>query len=156
MPPNFPHSRYKLRGRDLASHAATFIPFSAQTRMSGVDIDGREIRKGALESISRLATSRGHSIAPELQVCVREISNAGGTPLLVAENGRVLGAIALTDIVKGGMKERFDQLRAMGIRTMMITGDNPLTAAAIARQAGVDDFLAEATPEDKMALIKSE
>jgi potassium-transporting ATPase ATP-binding subunit len=148
--------RYKLRGRDLASHAATFIPFSAQTRMSGVDMDGREIRKGALESITRLATSRGHSIPAELQVCVREISNAGATPLLVAENGRVLGAIALTDIVKGGMKERFDQLRAMGIRTMMITGDNPLTAAAIARQAGVDDFLAEAKPEDKMALIKSE
>jgi potassium-transporting ATPase ATP-binding subunit len=148
--------RYKLRGRDLASHAAIFIPFSAQTRMSGVDMDGREIRKGALEAISRLSSSRGHGVPAELQVCVREISNAGGTPLLVAENGRVLGAIALTDIVKGGMKERFDHLRAMGIRTMMITGDNPLTAAAIARQAGVDDFLAEAKPEDKMALIKSE
>jgi len=148
--------RYKLRGRDLASHAAVFIPFSAQTRMSGVDMDGREIRKGALEAISRLSTDRGNSVPAELQVCVREISNAGGTPLLVAENGRVLGAIALTDIVKGGMKERFDHLRAMGIRTMMITGDNPLTAAAIARQAGVDDFLAEAKPEDKMALIKRE
>jgi len=148
--------RYKLRGRDLASHAAIFIPFSAQTRMSGVDMDGREIRKGALEAISRLSSSRGHGVPAELQVCVREISNAGGTPLLVAENGQVLGAIALTDIVKGGMKERFDHLRAMGIRTMMITGDNPLTAAAIARQAGVDDFLAEAKPEDKMALIKSE
>ncbi len=148
--------RYNLRGRDLASHAANFIPFSAQTRMSGVDMDGREIRKGALEAISRLTASRGHSVPAELQVCVREISNSGGTPLLVAENGRVLGAIALTDIVKGGMKERFDHLRAMGIRTMMITGDNPLTAAAIARQAGVDDFLAEAKPEDKMALIKSE
>ena len=148
--------RYSLRGRDLASHAAIFIPFSAQTRMSGVDMDGREIRKGALEAISRLSTSRGNGVPAELQVCVREISNSGGTPLLVAENGRVLGAIALTDIVKGGMKERFDHLRAMGIRTMMITGDNPLTAAAIARQAGVDDFLAEAKPEDKMALIKSE
>src|ERR1700686_812883 len=148
--------RYKLRGRDLASHAAIFIPFSAQTRMSGVDMDGREIRKGALEAISRLSSSRGKGVPAELQVCVREISNAGGTPLLVAENGRVLGAIALTDIVKGGMKERFDHLRAMGIRTMMITGDNPLTAAAIARQAGVDDFLAEAKPEDKMALIKRE
>jgi len=148
--------RYKLRGRDLASHAATFIPFSAQTRMSGVDMDGREIRKGALEAISRLTASRGNGIPGELQVCVRDISNSGGTPLLVAENGRVLGAIALTDIVKGGMKERFAHLRAMGIRTMMITGDNPLTAAAIARQAGVDDFLAEAKPEDKMALIKSE
>ena len=148
--------RYKLRGRDLSSHNTTFIPFSAQTRMSGVDIDGREIRKGALEAISRLTNGRGNGIPTELQTCVREISNGGGTPLLVAENGRVLGAIALTDIVKGGMKERFDHLRAMGIRTMMITGDNPLTAAAIARQAGVDDFLAEAKPEDKMALIKSE
>src|SRR6266581_2054815 len=148
--------RYHLRGRDLSSHAASFIPFSAQTRMSGVDLDGREVRKGAMEAITRLCASRGHNIPVELQVCVREISNAGGTPLLVAENGRVLGAIALTDIVKGGMKERFDHLRAMGIRTMMITGDNPLTAAAIARQAGVDDFLAEAKPEDKMALIKRE
>ncbi len=148
--------RYNLRGRDLSSHAANFIPFSAQTRMSGVDIDGREIRKGALEAISHLAAGRGNGIPAELQVCVRDISNAGGTPLLVAENGRVLGAIALTDIVKGGIKERFDHLRAMGIRTMMITGDNPLTAAAIARQAGVDDFLAEAKPEDKMALIKIE
>src|SRR6184192_38088 len=148
--------RYHLRGRDLSTHAASFIPFSAQTRMSGVDLDGREVRKGALEAITRLCASRGHNVPVELQVCVREISNAGGTPLLVAENGRVLGAIALTDIVKGGMKERFDHLRAMGIRTMMITGDNPLTAAAIARQAGVDDFLAEAKPEDKMALIKRE
>src|SRR6266481_397370 len=148
--------RYKLRGRDLSSHNTTFIPFSAQTRMSGVDIAGREIRKGALEAISRLTNGRGNGIPAELQTCVREISNGGGTPLLVAENGRVLGAIALTDIVKGGMKERFDHLRAMGIRTMMITGDNPLTAAAIARQAGVDDFLAEAKPEDKMALIKRE
>src|SRR5579859_2935523 len=148
--------KYGLRGRELASHAAVFIPFSAQTRMSGVDMDGREIRKGALEAISRLSVASGNTVPAELQVCVREISNAGGTPLLVAENGRVLGAIALTDIVKGGMKERFDHLRAMGIRTMMITGDNPLTAAAIARQAGVDDFLAEATPEDKMALIRSE
>src|ERR1700739_875581 len=148
--------QYNLRGRDLSTHGATFIPFSAQTRMSGVDIDGREIRKGALEAISRLSNGRGNNIPDVLQTCGRNISNAGGTPLLVAENGRVLGAIALTDIVKGGMKERFDHLRAMGIRTMMITGDNPLTAAAIARQAGVDDFLAEAKPEDKMALIKRE
>ncbi len=148
--------RYHLRGRDLSTHTATFIPFSAQTRMSGVDLDGRVIRKGALEAISRLTSNHGNGIPAELQVCVREISNAGGTPLLVAESGRVLGAIALTDIVKVGMKERFDHLRAMGIRTMMITGDNPLTAAAIARQAGVDDFLAEAKPEDKMALIKRE
>jgi len=148
--------RYNLRGRDLSTHAANFIPFSAQTRMSGVDLDGREIRKGALEAISRLTNNHGNCIPAELQVCVREISNSGGTPLLVAESGRVLGAIALTDIVKGGMKERFDHLCAMCIRTMMITGENPLTAAAIARQAGVDDFLAEAKPEDKMALIKRE
>ena len=147
--------KYKLRGRDL-SRGANFIPFSAQTRMSGVDFDGREIRKGALEAISRLCENRGQTIPAEIQTCVREISNAGGTPLLVAENSRVLGAIALTDIVKGGIRERFDHLRAVGIRTMMITGDNPLTAAAIARQAGVDDFLAEAKPEDKMALIKRE
>jgi K+-transporting ATPase ATPase B chain len=149
--------RYKLRGRDLSTHPATFIPFSAQTRMSGVDMDGREIRKGAPESILQFCANHGSGGASaELQVCIRDIANAGGTPLLVSENGRVLGCIALTDIVKGGMRERFDQLRAMGIRTMMITGDNPLTAAAIAREAGVDDFLAEAKPEDKMALIKRE
>src|SRR5216110_204933 len=148
--------RYKLRGRDLSSHGTNFIPFSAQTRMSGVDVAGSSIRKGAVEAISRLTSNHGNGIPAELHVYVREISNAGGTPLLVAESGRVLGAIALTDIVKGGMKERVDHLRAMGIRTMMITGDNPLTAAAIARQAGVDDFLAEAKPEDKMALIKRE
>src|ERR1041385_2651196 len=148
--------RYQLRGRDLSSHGANFIPFSAQTRMSGVDIDGREIRKGAPEAVIRLITASGNGISTELKFKIDEISNSGGTPLLVAENRRVLGAIALTDIVKGGMKERFDHLRAMGIRTMMITGDNPLTAAATARQAGVDDFLAEAKPEDKMALIKRE
>jgi len=148
--------RYNLRGRDLAAHAANFIPFSAQTRMSGVDIDGREIRKGAPAAIARFVSPGGNDVPAELKTCVEEISNSGGTPLLVAENRRVLGAIALTDIVKGGMRERFEHLRAMGIRTMMITGDNPLTAAAIARQAGVDDFLAEARPEDKMALIKRE
>jgi K+-transporting ATPase ATPase B chain len=148
--------RYNLRGRELASHEAHFIPFSAQTRMSGVDLHGREIRKGAPEAIARFISTSGNGIPPELKAKVQEISNSGGTPLLVSENRRVLGTIALTDIVKGGMRERFDHLRAMGIRTMMITGDNPLTAAAIARQAGVDDFLAEAKPEDKMALIKSE
>ena len=148
--------RYQLRGRDLAAHEARFIPFSAQTRMSGVDIDRREIRKGAPEAIARLIGASGNGIPSELKARVEEISNSGGTPLLVVENRRVLGAIALTDVVKGGMRERFDHLRAMGIRTMMITGDNPLTAAAIARQAGVDDFLAEAKPEDKMALIKRE
>src|SRR5215470_2465227 len=146
--------RYKLRGRDLSTHGVTFIPFSAQTRMSGVDIDGRDIRKGAPEAIARFINPSGNGIPSELKKRIDDIANSGGTPLLVAENRKVLGAIALTDIVKGGMKERFDHLRAMGIRTMMITGDNPLTAAAIARQAGVDDFLAEAKPEDKMALIK--
>ncbi|HET9804074.1 MAG TPA: potassium-transporting ATPase subunit KdpB [Candidatus Acidoferrum sp.] len=148
--------RYQLRGRDLSSHHAVFHPFSAQTRMSGVDIDGREIRKGAKEAIARYVNERSQTIPDEIQHITQEISSSGGTPLLVAENRRVLGVIALTDIVKGGMRERFDHLRAMGIRTMMITGDNPLTAAAIARQAGVDDFLAEAKPEDKMALIKRE
>jgi K+-transporting ATPase ATPase B chain len=148
--------RYKLRGRDLSAHHAVFHPFSAQTCMSGVDIDGREIRKGAREAISRYINERNHSIPAEVQQVVDEISNSGGTPLLVSENRRVLGVIALTDVVKGSVRERFAHLRAMGIRTMMITGDNPLTAAAIARQAGVDDFLAEAKPEDKMALIKRE
>jgi len=148
--------RYNLRGQELASHLANFIPFSAQTRMSGVDFDGREIRKGAPEAIARFIIPSGNGIPSDLKNTVEKISNSGGTPLLVLENHRVLGAIELTDIVKGGMRERFDHLRAMGIRTMMITGDNPLTAAAIARQAGVDDFLAEAKPEDKMALIKSE
>src|SRR5690349_8065890 len=117
--------RFQLRGRDFSSHGTVFIPFSAQTRMSGVDIDGREIRKGALDAISRLSNGCGNGVPAEVQACVREISNAGGTPLLVAENSGVLGAVALTDIVKGGMKERFAHLRAMGIRTMMITGDNP-------------------------------
>ncbi len=148
--------RYQLRGRDLSAHHAVFHPFSAQTRMSGVDIDGREIRKGAKEAIARYVNERSQIIPDEVQRIAQEISSSGGTPLLVAENRRVLGVVALTDIVKGGMRERFDHLRAMGIRTMMITGDNPLTAAAIARQAGVDDFLAEAKPEDKMALIKRE
>jgi potassium-transporting ATPase ATP-binding subunit len=148
--------RYNMRGRDLSSHGATFIPFSAQTRISGVNIDGREIRKGAPDAVARLISPSGNGIPDDSKHRIEEISNSGGTPLLVAENRRVLGTIALTDIVKGGMKERFDHLRAMGIRTMMITGDNPLTAAAIARQAGVDDFLAEARPEDKMALIKRE
>jgi potassium-transporting ATPase ATP-binding subunit len=148
--------RYNLRGRDLSAHGTIFIPFSAQTRMSGIDIDGREIRKGSPDAIARLVIERGQSVPGEVQQRVQEISSSGGTPLLVAENRHALGVIALTDIVKGGMRERFDHLRAMGIRTMMITGDNPLTAAAISRQAGVDDFLAEAKPEDKMALIKRE
>jgi K+-transporting ATPase ATPase B chain len=148
--------KYGLRGRELAPHNPVFIPFSAQTRMSGVDMDGHEIRKGAPEAIDKYVAEKGQVVPAEIKDIVREIANAGGTPLLVTQNRHVLGAIALTDIVKGGMRERFEHLRAMGIRTMMITGDNPLTAAAIARQAGVDDFLAEAKPEDKMALIKRE
>ena len=148
--------KYGLRGRELAPRNPVFIPFSAQTRMSGVDMDGNEIRKGAPEAIEKYAAERGQVVPLEIKQIIRDIANGGGTPLLVAQNRHVLGAIALTDIVKGGMRERFDHLRAMGIRTMMITGDNPLTAAAIARQAGVDDFLAEAKPEDKMALIKRE
>jgi len=148
--------KYGLRGRELAPHNPVFIPFSAQTRMSGVDMDGREIRKGAPEAIKRYIAEKGQLVPKEVQDHVDRVAKSGGTPLLVAANFRVYGTIELTDIVKGGIRERFDHLRAMGIRTMMITGDNPLTAAAIARQAGVDDFLAEAKPEDKMALIRHE
>ncbi len=148
--------KYGLRGRELALTEATFVPFTAQTRMSGVNFDGREIRKGANDAIIRYLEKDGVGMPVEVQATVREISNSGGTPLIVAENRRALGVIHLKDIVKGGMKDRFNQLRAMGIRTVMITGDNPLTAAAIAREAGVDDFLAEATPKDKMDLIRRE
>jgi len=121
-----------------------------------VDLDGREIRKGAFDAIARYAADGGNRVPSEVEDAVKAIASAGGTPLLVAEDRRVLGTIYLKDIVKGGMRERFDQLRAMGIRTVMITGDNPLTAAAIAREAGVDDFLAQAKPEDKLALIRRE
>jgi K+-transporting ATPase ATPase B chain len=148
--------RYGLRGRELADKATAFVPFTAQTRMSGVNLDGREIRKGAADAVSAYVTSQGGRVPPELGALVDRIARAGGTPLVVAERNRPLGVIHLKDIVKGGMQQRFDALRAMGIRTVMITGDNPLTAAAIAREAGVDDFLAEAKPEDKMALIKRE
>jgi len=148
--------KYNLRGRELAQHNPIFIPFSAQTRMSGVDLDGLEIRKGAPDAITKHAAERGNQVSTEVQAMVEHIATGGGTPLLVARNRQVLGAIQLEDVVKGGMRERFAQLRAMGIRTVMITGDNPLTAAAIARQAGVDDFLAQATPKDKMDLIKRE
>ena len=148
--------KYGLRGRELASMNPTFVPFSAQTRMSGVDLDGQEIRKGATDAIAKYVAAHGASVPQETLEIVQAIAGAGGTPLLVARNRRVLGAIQLEDIVKGGLRERFDHLRAMGIRTVMITGDNPLTAAAIARQAGLDDFLAEAKPEDKMALIRAE
>lgn len=148
--------KYGLRGRELHTHQAHFIPFTAQTRMSGVDFDGREIRKGAVDAIERYVSNNGAQAPAQLREIVERISKAGGTPLVVADSKRPLGVIYLKDIVKGGMKERFDQLRAMGIKTVMITGDNPLTAATIAREAGVDDFLAEAKPEDKMALIKRE
>jgi potassium-transporting ATPase ATP-binding subunit len=148
--------KYSLRGRNLAAHEAQFVPFTAQTRMSGVNLDGREIRKGAVDAITRYLQQNGTVMPKEIQAAVETIARSGGTPLIVTENRRALGVIYLKDIVKGGMKERFDQLRAMGIKTVMITGDNPLTAAAIAREAGVDDFLAEATPKDKMDLIRRE
>jgi K+-transporting ATPase ATPase B chain len=148
--------RYHIRGRDLLQHDAVFVPFTAQTRMSGVNLDGREIRKGAADAIVEYVRKHGGRASAELQSTVDRISRAGGTPLVVAERARPLGVVHLKDVVKGGMQQRFAALRAMGIKTVMITGDNPLTAAAIAREAGVDDFLAEATPEDKMALIKLE
>jgi potassium-transporting ATPase ATP-binding subunit len=148
--------RYNLRGRELATMQAHFVPFSAQTRMSGVNFDGRAIRKGAADSIAKYLEQNGGYLPKEVQATVDTIARSGGTPLVVADHDRALGVIHLKDIVKGGMRERFTQLRAMGIRTVMITGDNPLTAAAIAREAGVDDFLAQATPKDKMDLIRRE
>jgi K+-transporting ATPase ATPase B chain len=149
--------KYSLRGRELGSHEAHFVPFTAQTRMSGVDLNGFEIRKGAAEAITTYLSQNGKPVPPEVKATVEEIARSGGTPLLVAEKSRgALGVIELKDVVKGGIKERFNHLRAMGIKTVMITGDNPLTAAAIAREAGVDDFLAQATPKDKMDLIKKE
>jgi len=148
--------KYGLRGRDLGALEAEFVPFSALTRMSGVNFDGRQIRKGATEAIVKYLETQGAVIPSEIKEIVESISRSGGTPLVVAENSRALGVIQLKDIVKGGMSQRFDQLRAMGIKTVMITGDNPLTAAAIAREAGVDDFLAQATPKEKMDLIRRE
>ncbi len=148
--------RFGLRGRDLANMQARFVPFTAQTRMSGVDFDGRCIRKGAADAIENYLKQNDGVMPQEVRATVETISRSGGTPLVVAENNRALGVIHLKDIVKGGMRERFAHLRAMGIKTVMITGDNPLTAAAIAREAGVDDFLAQATPKDKMDLIKRE
>ncbi len=147
--------QYGLRGREF-DVSPTFVPFTAQTRMSGVNLNGRRIRKGAVDAIARYLAEDGAVIPPEVQAAVERVARSGGTPLLVAENARALGVIHLKDIVKGGVRERFAQLRAMGIKTVMITGDNPLTAAAIAREAGVDDFLAEAKPEDKMTLIRHE
>jgi K+-transporting ATPase ATPase B chain len=148
--------RFNLRGRELSTLQAQFVPFSAQTRMSGVDLDGRVVRKGAADSIEKYLIANGGFLPKEVRTTVEMVARSGGTPLVVAENNRALGVIHLKDIVKGGMCERFAQLRAMGIRTIMITGDNPLTAAAIAREAGVDDFLAQATPKDKMDLIRRE
>ena len=148
--------KYGLRGRELAAAQAQFVPFSAVTRMSGVDFDGRVIRKGAVDAIQRHLAENGGYLPKEVQATVETIARSGGTPLVVSDNSQALGVIHLKDIVKGGIRERFAQLRAMGIRTVMITGDNPLTAAAIAREAGVDDFLAQATPKDKMDLIKKE
>jgi potassium-transporting ATPase ATP-binding subunit len=148
---------YGLRGRELSSREAQFIPFSAQTRMSGVNLEGYEIRKGSVDAIQKYISINGREFPREVQEHVDQIARSGGTPLVVAEKIRgALGVIELKDVVKGGMRERFDQLRAIGIRTVMITGDNPLTAAAIAHEAGVDDFLAQATPRDKMDLIKRE
>ncbi len=148
--------KYGLRGRELAASHAAFVPFSAQTRMSGVNLNGRVVRKGAADAIEKYLNENGGVLPREVQTTVETIARSGGTPLVVSENSRALGVIHLKDIVKGGMRERFTQLRTMGIRTVMITGDNPLTAAAIAREAGVDDFLAQATPKDKMDLIRRE
>ncbi len=146
--------KYGLRGRNIHELGASFIPFSAQTRLSGVDFSGRKIRKGATDAIEGFVSSMGGNVKGELRQSVEEISKRGGTPLVVAENDHLLGVIYLKDIVKGGIKERFSELRRMGIKTVMITGDNPLTAAAIAAEAGVDDFLAQATPEAKLKMIR--
>ena len=150
--------KYGLRGREIAEPHATFVPFTAQTRMSGVNFSDtqRRIRKGAADSIRRFVEEQGGVYPKAVADAVSEISRSGGTPLVVADNDRVVGVIRLKDVVKGGIKERFTQLRKMGVRTVMITGDNPLTAAAIAAEAGVDDFIAEAKPEDKLARIRQE
>jgi K+-transporting ATPase ATPase B chain len=146
--------RFNLRERDIHALGATFVPFSAQTRMSGVNLEGRQIRKGAMDAIRKHVEANGGTFPNEALQAADDASRRGSTPLVVADGARVLGVIELKDIVKGGMKERFTDLRRMGIKTVMITGDNRLTAAAIAAEAGVDDFLAEATPEAKLALIR--
>ncbi len=146
--------KYGLRERDIKALGATFVPFSAQTRMSGVNLDGRQIRKGAADAIENYVNRQGGQFPPTVRASVETIAKQGGTPLVVADGAQVLGVIQLKDIVKGGIKERFAELRRMGIKTVMITGDNPLTAASIAAEAGVDDFLAQATPETKLKLIR--
>lgn len=147
-------NKFQIRERDLGSLKATFVPFSAHTRMSGVDLEGREIRKGAADAIATYLQEKGSSLPGEVKAAVEKVAKEGGTPLVVAEGARALGVIYLKDVIKGGIKERFAELRRMGIKTVMITGDNPLTAVAIAAEAGVDDFLAEATPETKLELIR--
>ncbi|MCW1924209.1 potassium-transporting ATPase subunit KdpB [Luteolibacter arcticus] len=148
--------KFNIRGRDLQQPHAHFVPFAAQTRMSGVDLDGRSIRKGAAESVQRWVEEQGGHFPADVSAAVEAAARAGRTPLVVAEGTKVLGVVELKDVVKGGIKERFAQLRKMGIRTVMITGDNPMTAAAIAAEAGVDDFMAQATPEDKLKRIRAE
>jgi K+-transporting ATPase ATPase B chain len=148
--------KYGLRGRDVHGIGARFIPFSAQTRMSGCDLDGRVIRKGAVDAVAAHVRELSGTVSSQVEGITHGIADTGGTPLAVSEGNRILGVIHLKDVVKGGIKERFERFRAMGIRTVMITGDNPRTAAAIAREAGVDDYLAEATPQAKMRLIREE
>ena len=147
--------KFNIRERDMASLNASFVAFTAQTRMSGIDVGARSIRKGAVDAMKKYVESLGRPFPPEVAKTVDDISRRGSTPLVVVDDGRVMGTIELKDVVKGGIKERFAELRRMGIKTVMITGDNKLTAAAIAAEAGVDDFLAEATPEDKLKLIRS-
>jgi K+-transporting ATPase ATPase B chain len=146
--------QFQIRGRDVHELGAHFVPFTAQTRMSGVDLNGRKIRKGSADAIARFVEEQGASIPADVRSAVEDIAKHGATPLVVADGPRVLGVVQLKDIVKGGISERFAEMRRVGIRTVMITGDNPLTAAAIAAEAGVDDFLAEATPEAKLAMIR--
>ncbi|WP_413490783.1 potassium-transporting ATPase subunit KdpB [Brochothrix thermosphacta] len=146
--------RFAIRGRDLSDNQAVFIDFSAKTRMSGIDYQGDEIRKGAADTVKQFVSAAGYDYPVACETIVNQIANLGGTPLVVVKNKRVLGVIYLKDIVKKGVKERFNDMRTMGIKTIMITGDNPMTAAAIAAEAGVDDFLAEATPEAKLELIR--
>jgi K+-transporting ATPase ATPase B chain len=145
---------YDIRQRDLHALGAKFVPFTAQTRMSGVNLDGRQVRKGAADAIEGHVRALGGDVPASVRAAVDSVAKGGATPLVVADGAKVLGVVQLKDIVKGGIRERFGELRRMGIQTIMITGDNPLTAAAIAAEAGVDDFLAQATPETKLALIR--